>query len=144
MNSRGYEFFDLTEITSRFPEHADSIIVDAYLSDRKSASSRVFRLYRPLPKHLHKTCDEHLVLLGGEVDFTIANEAPRRLRAGQMMTFLRNTVHSIMPVEGAAPGVFFTVDTPRRDPDDVHFVSPAEAAGLRFVTHLADYGPRQG
>jgi mannose-6-phosphate isomerase-like protein (cupin superfamily) len=104
----------------------------------------VFRLYRPLPKHLHKTCDEHLVLLGGEVDFTIENEAPRRLRAGQMVTFLRNTVHSIMPVEGAAPGVFFTVDTPRRDPDDVHFVSPAEAAGLPFVTHLADYGPRQG
>jgi mannose-6-phosphate isomerase-like protein (cupin superfamily) len=142
MNSGGYDFFDLADIISRFAEHADSVIVDAYLSDRQSASSRVFRLYGPLPKHLHKTCDEHLVLLRGEVDFTIANEAPRRLKPGQMVTFLRNTVHSILPVEGAAPGVFFTVDAPRRDPDDVHFVNPSEAAGLRFVTHLADYGPR--
>ena len=144
MDDKGYNFFDLAEIKSRFPDHAESLIVDAYLSDHESASSRLFRLYHPLPKHLHKTCDEYLFLLDGEVDFTIADEAPRRLRAGQMVTFLRNIVHSILPVEGAAPAVFFTVDAPRRAPDDVYFVNPAEAAGLRFVTHLANYGARLG
>jgi mannose-6-phosphate isomerase-like protein (cupin superfamily) len=142
MDEKAYGFFDLTQIKSGFPDHAESLIVDAYLSDHESASSRLFRLYHPIPRHFHETCDEHLVLLDGEVDFTIADEPPRRLRAGQMVTFLRNIVHGIRPVEGAAPAIFFTVDTPRRAPGDVHFVDPAEAKGRRFVTHLANYEAR--
>ncbi len=142
MDEKAYNFFDLAEIKARFPDRAESMIVDAYLSDHESASSRLFSLYHPIPRHLHETCDEHLVLLDGEVDFTIADEPPRRLRAGQMVTFLRNIVHGIQPVEAAAAAVFFTVDTPRRAPGDVHFVDPAEAKGRRFVTHLANYEAR--
>jgi mannose-6-phosphate isomerase-like protein (cupin superfamily) len=142
MDEKAYGFFDLAEIKSRFPDHADSMIVDAYLSDHESASARLFRLYHPIPRHLHKSCDEHLILLDGEVDFTIADEPPRRLRAGQMVTFLRNIVHGIQPADGAGPVVFFTVDTPRREPNDVHFVDPTEVRGRRFVTHLANFETR--
>ncbi len=138
-----HNFFDLDEIKARFPDAADSVIVDAYLSDSESASSRVFRLYRPLPRHFHMNCDEHLLLLDGEADFSLADEPPRRLRAGQMVMFLRHVVHAIRPVEGAAPAIFLTVDTPRRAPADVHFVDPADEAGARFVTHLAGYGSRR-
>ena len=88
-------------------------------------------------------CDEHLLLLDGAADFMLADEPLRRLRAGQMVMFRRNVVHAIQPVECAAPAIFLTVDTPRRAPDDVHFVDPADAAGLRFVTHLAGYGSRR-
>ncbi len=114
MDEKAYGFFDLAEIKARFPDSAESLIVDAYLSDHDSASSRLFRLYHPIPRHSHQTCDEHLILLDGEVDFTIADEPPRRLRAVQMVTFLRNIVHGIQPVDAASPAVFFTVDTPRR------------------------------
>jgi mannose-6-phosphate isomerase-like protein (cupin superfamily) len=143
MNNSTYGFIDLNEIKSRFPDIAHSVIVDAYLSDSESASARVFRLYRPLPRHFHMNCDEHLLLLDGEADFSVAEEPPRRLHAGQMVMFLRNVVHAIQPVEGAAPAIFLTVDTPRRAPDDVYFVDPADAEGLRFVTHLESYGSRR-
>lgn len=143
MQTNGYHFFDLAEIKSRFPKTAESMIVDAYLSDHESASARLFRLYHPLPPHYHQTCDEHLLLLDGEVDFTIADEPAKRLRAGQMVTFLRETVHAIMPLPGA-PAIFLTVDTPRRIPQDVHFTAPLPNPARLFVTHLADYGAQIG
>ncbi len=143
MQATGYNFFDLADIKSRFPESADSIIMDAYLSDNESASARLFRLYHPLPRHYHLTCDEQLLLIDGEVDFTIADDPPKRLKAGQMVTFLRETVHAIMPVPGS-PAVFLAVDTPRRFPDDVHFVDPMPSPARAFVTHLADYGAQLG
>ncbi|GAN80965.1 cupin domain-containing protein [Acidocella aminolytica] len=143
MQTTGYHFFDLAEIISGFPAAADSMIVDAYLSDHDSASARLFRLYHPLPRHYHRTCDEHLLLLEGEVDFIIANDSPKRLRAGQMVTFLRETVHAIMPVPGS-PVIFLTVDTPRRFPQDVYFVDPLPTPARAFVTHLADYGGQGG
>jgi mannose-6-phosphate isomerase-like protein (cupin superfamily) len=139
MQATGYQFFDLAEIKSRFPDTAESMIMDAYLSDHASASTRLFRLYHPLPRHYHLTCDEHLLLLEGEVDFAIADEPAKRLRAGQMVTFLRETVHAIMPVPDA-PAVFLTTDTPRRFPRDVHFVDPLPSPARAFVTHLSDYG----
>mgnify|MGYP002721094644 FL=1 len=119
------------------------MIMDAYLSDHACASARLFRLYHPLPRHYHLTCDEHLLLLDGEVEFVIADEAPKRLRAGQMVTFLRETVHAIMPVPGAQ-ATFLAVDTPRRFPQDVHFVDPLPAPARAFVTHLADYDAQSG
>ena len=143
MQAAGYNFFDLAEIKSRFPATADSMIIDAYLSDHESASAQLFRLYHPLPRHYHLTCDEHLLLLEGEVDFTIADAPPKRLRAGQMVTFLRETVHAIMPVPDA-PAVFLAVDTPHRFPQDVHFVDPLPSPIRAFVTHLADYGAQPG
>jgi mannose-6-phosphate isomerase-like protein (cupin superfamily) len=139
--TEAYNFFDLAEIKSRFPATAESMIVDAYLSDHNSASARLFRLYHPLPRHYHLTCDEHLVLLEGEVDFTIADQPPKRLCAGQMVTFLRKTEHAVMPVPGA-PAVFLALDTPRRLPDDVHFTDPAGKPSRAFVTHLQDYGSK--
>lgn len=141
MDDKAYHFFDLAEIKSEFPAQAESLIMDAYLSNHEAASTRLFRLYHPLPRHFHKTCDEHLVLLDGEVDFVIADDPPRRLRAGRMVTFLRNVVHGISPVEGA-PAIFLTVDTPRRVPEDVHFINPEAARARPFVTHLADYGAK--
>ena len=143
MQTTGYHFFDLAEIKSRFPATAASMIMDAYLSDHDSASARLFRLYHPLPRHYHLTCDEHLLLLEGEVEFVIADEAPKRLHAGQMVTFLRETVHAIMPVPGA-PAIFLAVDTPRRFPQDVYFVDPLPTPARAFVTHLADYGAQSG
>ncbi|MBE7618321.1 cupin domain-containing protein [Gluconacetobacter entanii] len=137
MNER-YRFADFDEIIKLFPDQADTLIVDAYLTDSAEASMRLFRIYHPLPRHYHTQCDEHLLLLRGELEFLIEDEPPRKLRAGQMVSFLRNVVHGVRPI-GTDPVVFFAADTPRRAPDDVHFVDPEAAKGLKFVSHLKDY-----
>jgi mannose-6-phosphate isomerase-like protein (cupin superfamily) len=130
-----YHFFDVRELMKKFPDHAESTIVDTYLTDAPSASSRLFRIYYPIPPHYHATCDEHLYLLTGKVAFTIADEAPRTLDATQLVIFDRNVVHSISEVL-EAPAVFFTVDTPRRAPGDVIYVNAVDARIRPFVTHL--------
>jgi quercetin dioxygenase-like cupin family protein len=136
---RPYHFFDIPNIVARFPERADSTIVDTYLTDGGSASSRLFRIYHPIPPHSHATCEEHLYLLTGKVAFAIGDERPRILAAGQMVTFDRNVVHAIPEVlEG--PAVFLTLDTPRRNPADVVYVNPTDALVRPFVTHLENAG----
>lgn len=130
-------FHDIADMATRFPDQAEAILVDAYLSDSPQASARVFRIYHPLPAHYHEHCDEHLYLFSGSVEFQIADEAPRLLTPGQMVTCKRETVHAITVIR-RHPAVFLTLDTPRRAPDDVVFIEP-DAAGRRpFVATLGD------
>lgn len=137
MECKLFNFFDVKEIVSRFPDEASSTIVDTYLTDEASASSRIFRVYYPIPRHYHETCEEHLYLLTGKVSFAIEDEAPRLLTAGQLVTFERNTVHAITEIL-ESPAVFLTVDAPRRVPTDVVYVNPEDAKIRPFVTHLDD------
>jgi mannose-6-phosphate isomerase-like protein (cupin superfamily) len=136
-NEMNYQLHDLHEIASRFPDTADSILVDCYLSDAPEASARLFRIYQPLPMHFHKQCDEHLYLYSGELAFQIENDEPALLSPGQLVTFKREVVHGITEIR-ATPALFLAVDTPRRAPDDVHFVD-ATSTDRSFVTHLEAY-----
>ena len=43
--------FDVMQIAASFPEKADTLLVDTYLTNREAASARVFRVYRPTPPH---------------------------------------------------------------------------------------------
>jgi mannose-6-phosphate isomerase-like protein (cupin superfamily) len=130
-----FKFFDIQEIIKKFPDEASSTIVDTYLTDEASASSRLFRVYYPIPRHYHETCEEHLFLLTGKVKFAIEDEEPRLLSAGQLVTFERNTVHSITEIV-ESPAVFLTVDAPRRVPSDVVYINPEDAKIRPFVTSL--------
>jgi mannose-6-phosphate isomerase-like protein (cupin superfamily) len=138
-----FKFFDVQDLIKKFPDEADSTIVDTYLTDEPSASSRLFRVYYPIPRHYHETCEEHLYLLTGKVKFVIEDQAPRILAAGQLVTFERNTVHSITEIV-ESPAVFLTVDTPRRVPSDVVYVNAEDAKIRPFVTHLGDLGRLKG
>jgi mannose-6-phosphate isomerase-like protein (cupin superfamily) len=53
------------------------------------------------------------------------------LGPGQLLFFRRNVVHSIEIMD--APLVVFSVDTPRRDPADVHFVNSADGTAATFI-----------
>ncbi len=138
-----FKFFDVQDLIKKFPDEADSTIVDTYLTDEPSASSRLFRVYYPIPRHYHETCEEHLYLLTGKVKFVIEDQAPRILAAGQLVTFERNTVHSITEIV-ESPAVFLTVDTPRRVPSDVVYVNAEDAKIRPFVRHLGDLGRLKG
>ena len=130
-----FNFLDVNKAVAKFPENADTMLVDCYLSDSPECSSRVFRLYSHLPKHYHKQCSEHLYLLKGKVKFYIEDEEPRELHPGQMVTFYKNVVHGIESV-GDEPTVILSFDTPRREPSDVHFVNPEETKGIEFVRQI--------
>lgn len=67
---------DVNERISKFPEQANTLIVDSYLH-KASCSSRVYRLYANVPKHYHKTCEEMLYLLQGKAKIYIENEEPQ-------------------------------------------------------------------
>jgi len=49
--------FKIAEIAKSFPETADTLLLDKYLTNEQAASARVFRVYRPTPPHYHATCD---------------------------------------------------------------------------------------
>jgi mannose-6-phosphate isomerase-like protein (cupin superfamily) len=124
--------FDLRAIAAKFPDSAETMLLDTRLTDEPAASSRLFRVYRPVPAHYHKTCDEYLQVVSGRGRFVIEGNAPAVLGPGQLLFFKRNVVHSIVEIiEG--PLVVFAVDTPRRDPADVTFVNPEDGTAATFI-----------
>jgi hypothetical protein len=52
--------FDLRAIARSFPETAQTLLLDTYLTNEPAASARVFKVYRDTPPHYHATCDESL------------------------------------------------------------------------------------
>ena len=111
--------FDLQALAAGFPPNAETMLLDMRLTDEPAASSRLFRIYRPVPAHFHKTCDEYLQVISGRGIFVVNGGEPIELGRGQLLFFRRNVVHSIPEIVAAPRGL--SVDTPRRDPADVHF-----------------------
>ncbi len=135
-NDSGSGRFDLYEIAKSFPETADTLLLDKYITNEEHASVRVFRAYRPLPPHYHEKCGEHLYVLSGRGTFWIDNPASEAsFSPGQLLVFKRRAVHSLPRiVEG--PAVFLAIDTPRRDPRDVIFVNPEDGTSESFIRGL--------
>ncbi|KXV58744.1 cupin [Acetobacter senegalensis] len=128
--------FDLNKIATAFPETADTMLLDTYLTDKSEASIRVFRIYRDVPPHYHTQCDEVLHVLSGEGTFWIddpATEAP--FAPGHLLVFPRRAVHAL-PCILSSPVVFLAIDTPRRAPDDVVFINPAEGTPSGFIANI--------
>ncbi|WP_158945210.1 cupin domain-containing protein [Granulicella sp. S190] len=124
--------FDLREIAASFPDTADTMLIDTRLTDRTHASSRVFRVYRPVAAHYHSTCDEYLVVLSGRATFFLGDAPPFEVGPGQLVFFQQGTIHGT-PAILEEPFVVLAVDTPRRDPGDVHFVNPADGNPDSFI-----------
>ena len=125
--------FDLNEIAKSFPETAETLLVDTYLTNEQAASACVFRIYRGTPPHYHATCDEYLYVLSGKGTFWMDNSANGGTFApGHFLFFKRGAVHALPDiVEG--PVVFLSVDTPRRDPKDIIFVNPENGTPESFI-----------
>lgn len=136
-------FNNVKEIAGKFPGSTDSLFVDCYLTDLPDCSSRVFKLYDNLPAHYHKSCDEILYLLQGKAKFHIFDDdgvtevESQIMEPGLMVTFFRNTAHQVEIIESP---VFLSCDTPRRQPDDVHFIHKEETEGVKFVNHMDKLG----
>lgn len=132
--------FDIAEIARTFPDTAETMLVDHYLTDRPEASGRVFRIYKPVPPHYHEQCDEYLYVFSGRGTFWMGDAATEaEFGPGQLLFFERRTVHALPRlIEG--PIVFLSVDCPRRAPTDVIFVDPADGNAQTFVKRNAPGG----
>ena len=124
--------FDLQAIARNFPATAATMLIDTRLTDEVHASSRVFRVYSPVAAHYHITCDEYLLVLSGRAKFFFGDDEPFELGPGQLIFFRQSTVHGITKIL-EEPFVVLAVDTPRRDPTDVHFVNPTAGTAETFI-----------
>jgi mannose-6-phosphate isomerase-like protein (cupin superfamily) len=130
--AREYAVFDINVIAGNFPATADTMLIDTRLTDEQEASSRLFRVYTPLPPHYHATCDEYLLVVSGRARFFMGGMSPFEVGPGQLLFFKKNIVHGAAEIlEG--PLVFLSVDTPRRDPRDIIFVNPADGTPDTFI-----------
>ena len=128
--------FRPAEIAADFPDHASTLLLDRYLTDRPSASSRVFRVYAPTPPHYHQGSDEFLYILSGHGTFWMDSpDDTATFEPGDLLYFQRGTVHA-MPQIISGPVVFLAIDTPRRDPKDIIFTDPTAATPESFIQPL--------
>ena len=129
--------FDVAALAATLPERAETMLADHYLTDRPSGSARVFRVYRPVPAHFHRECDEYLYVLSGRGTFWMGDPSAVALFGpGELLVFDRDTVHA-MPELHEHPVVFLALDTPRRSPKDVTFVDPTEGSAETFMARNA-------
>jgi mannose-6-phosphate isomerase-like protein (cupin superfamily) len=131
-SSRKTAVFDLHTIAANFPATAHTMLIDTRLTDEEHASARVFRVYTSVAAHYHATCDEYLVVLSGRANFFLGDDVPFEVGPGQLIFFKKGTVHGT-PQILEEPFVVFAVDTPRREPSDVHFVNPADGTAETFI-----------
>ena len=128
-----YNRFKPHEIARSFPETAETLLIDTYLTNEPAASSRVWRVYRTLPPHCHAGCDEYLYVLSGRGTFWMGDASNGgEFAPGDLLFFKSGTVHALPKIlDGLV--VFLSFDTPRRDPKDIIFVNPEDGTPETFV-----------
>jgi mannose-6-phosphate isomerase-like protein (cupin superfamily) len=131
--------FNIADIAASLPETATTLLVDRYLTDRPSASARVFRVYRPTPPHYHAQCDEYLYVFSGRGTFWMGDASRKAaFGPGELLHFERGIIHALPDIL-EEPLVFLSIDTPRRDPKDVIFVDPADGTPESFIQQSGGY-----
>ncbi|HXC94217.1 MAG TPA: cupin domain-containing protein [Edaphobacter sp.] len=125
-------FFNVAELAKTLPETAVTMLADLRLTDEQPASCRIFRVYRPVPAHFHTSCDEYLYVLTGRAEIVIGEDQSREVTPGQLIFFRKRIVHAL-PSIIEHPFTVLALDTPRRPPDDVHFVNPADGTPQSFI-----------
>lgn len=124
-------FFDIAALAATLPNTSDTLLRDLRLVDREAASCRIFRVYRPAPLHFHTSCDEYLYVLQGRAVMTVEGTT-RTVGPGDLVHFHRKAVHGT-PELLEHPFVVLAIDTPRRPPDDVHFVNAGDGTAQSFI-----------
>jgi mannose-6-phosphate isomerase-like protein (cupin superfamily) len=128
--------FKVQEIAQSFPDTADTLLLDRYLTNEEAASARVFRVYRGTPAHYHEGSDEYLYILSGKGTFWMGDDSNiGEFAPGDLLFFKRRTVHAL-PEIFSGPVVFLAIDAPRRDPKDIVFVNPADGTPETFIRKI--------
>lgn len=128
-----FQRFKVNEIARSFPDSAETLLLDTYLTNEEAASARVFRVYRETPPHYHEGSDEYLYVLLGRGTFWMGDASNgAEFGPGDLLFFKRRTVHALPDIL-EEPVVFLSFDTPRRDPKDIIFVNPEDGTPETFI-----------
>jgi len=125
-------FFDIAALARTLPETAETMLTDLRLTDERDASCRIFRVYRAVPAHYHTCSDEYLYVLTGRAEIQIEGSVLRVIGPGELIFFKKNTVHAV-PRILEEPYTVLAIDTPRRPPEDIHFVNRADGTPATFI-----------
>ena len=125
-------FFDIAALAGTLPETAETMLTDLRLTDERDASCRIFRVYRAVPAHYHTSSDEYLYVLSGRAEIHVEGSEPCIIGPGELVFFKKNTIHA-MPRIIEEPYTVLAIDTPRRPPEDIHFVNPADGTPASFI-----------
>jgi mannose-6-phosphate isomerase-like protein (cupin superfamily) len=129
-----FQRFHVHEVAQSFPDTAETLLLDTYLTDEESASARVFRVYRETPPHYHEGSDEHLYVVSGRGTFWMGESSNgAEFAPGDLLVFKRRVVHAL-PQILEEPVVFLAIDAPRRDPKDIVFVNPEDGTPESFIS----------
>jgi mannose-6-phosphate isomerase-like protein (cupin superfamily) len=131
-----FQRFKPHEIAKTFPDAADTMLLDTYLTNEEAASARVFRVYRGTPAHYHAHSDEYLYVLSGRGTFWMNDAADQAEFAPGDLLFFKKTIVHALPDILQAPVVFLSFDTPRRNPSDIIFVNPEDGTPQSFIQGL--------
>ena len=124
--------FKVNEIAASLPNSSDKVLVDQYMTDTEAASARVFRVFKPLLPHHHNQCNEYLYVLSGRGTFWMEDpKEQQEFGPGELLYFKKKTVHSLPDIL-ESPVIFMSLDTPRRDPEDIHFENPAHGSAASW------------
>jgi mannose-6-phosphate isomerase-like protein (cupin superfamily) len=125
--------FKVQEVAQSFPDAADTLLLDRYLTNEEAASARVFRVYQGTPPHYHEGSDEYLYVFSGKGTFWMGDSSKiSEFAPGDLLFFKRHTIHAL-PEIFEEPVVFLAIDAPRRDPKDIVFVNPADGTPETFI-----------
>ncbi len=127
------QIFRTFEIAATLPETAATMLTDVRLTDEEAASCRIFRVHRSVPAHFHTSCDEYLHVLTGRAEIVVGENPPWEVSPGELIFFRKRTVHAL-PRILEHPFTVLAIDTPRRPPEDVHFVNPEEGTPQSFIS----------
>jgi mannose-6-phosphate isomerase-like protein (cupin superfamily) len=137
MNEK-YRFrcFRPSEIAKKFPDDADTLLLDEYLTNEQEASAKLFRVYRGTPPHYHAHSDEYLYVLSGRGTFWMAEPKDKtEFGPGDLLFFKRTIIHALPDIlEG--PGGVLVDSAPRRQPKDIIFVNSEDGNPETFIRGL--------
>jgi mannose-6-phosphate isomerase-like protein (cupin superfamily) len=93
---QSFQRFHVNEVARSFPDTAETLLLDTYLTDEEAASSRVFRVYRETPAHYHVGSDEYLYVLSGRGTFWMGDASNgAEFAPGDLLFFKRRVVHAL-------------------------------------------------
>ena len=86
---QNFQRFRVNEVARSFPDTAETLLLDTYLTDEEAASARVFRVYRETPAHYHIGSDEYLYVLSGRGMFWMGDAIERSRVRSRRLTLLQ-------------------------------------------------------
>lgn len=113
---------DIAAAVKAMPETSDRPLVEKRLLDNGTTGIRVFRVYKPVPRHHHKFSDTYLYVLSGEAEVEIEGKTKMIAKAGDLAFWTSGTDHEVTRLV-KEPFILLAIDSPFRREGDVTFFS---------------------